>query len=66
MRAAPDRRRSVLAFLPAFLLPAALAIRGDADGDGDGGIEISDPILFLGRLFLGEPPLSCDDATMVR
>ena len=64
MRAAPDRRRAVLAFLPAFLLPAALAIRGDADGDG--GIEISDPILFLGRLFLGEPPLSCDDATMVR
>jgi hypothetical protein len=35
-------------------------VRGDADGDGR--IEISDPILILGRLFLGAPPVSCEDA----
>jgi hypothetical protein len=35
-------------------------VRGDADGDGR--IEISDPIRVLGRLFLGDPPVSCEDA----
>jgi hypothetical protein len=30
--------------------------------DGDGRIEISDPIRVLGRLFLGDPPISCEAA----
>jgi hypothetical protein len=35
-------------------------IRGDADGNRQ--MEISDPIRILGRLFLGDPPISCEDA----
>ena len=35
-------------------------LRGDVDEDGR--VEISDPIRVLGRLFLGDPALSCEDA----
>jgi hypothetical protein len=34
--------------------------RGDADGDGE--IDLTDPIRVLDRLFLGGEPLSCPDA----
>jgi hypothetical protein len=53
---------NIAAVLAGELLPQAdqRFIRGDADGDGL--IEISDPILILGRLFLGAPPVSCEDA----
>ena len=37
--------------------------RGDADGDG--GIALTDAIVTLGALFLGEAPLQCEDAADV-
>jgi hypothetical protein len=37
--------------------------RGDADGDGS--IALTDPIVTLGALFLGESPLGCGDAADV-
>jgi hypothetical protein len=36
-------------------------IRGDADGSGT--VDISDPVLVLGVLFVGDQPAGCDDAS---
>jgi len=41
-------------------LGGAELIRGDADRSGD--VDISDPIRILDVLFLGAPPLTCEDA----
>ena len=54
----------VLLSLPAALLAAPDFTRGDADASG--GLDISDPVLILGHLFLGDPgKLACEDAADV-
>jgi hypothetical protein len=40
--------------------PASLFRRGDVDGDGT--MDLADPVLVLSRLFLGSGPLLCEDA----
>jgi hypothetical protein len=35
-------------------------VRGDANGDGV--VNISDPVFHLNALFIGGPPIPCDDA----
>jgi hypothetical protein len=43
-----------------LLPPPALFIRGDSNGDG--GVDLSDPVATLAYLFLGESGLPCLDA----